>query len=109
MNKELSKGFTGIEINGIRFSNVKEMLIYMNKQRDHIITLEKENAELKVENAFCEKACEGAEQMYKDLKKAKEIIQKLLDTQYQLDPYRDIFKDRIVEAEQFLKDSEKEC
>ena len=76
--------------------------------------LEKENAELKVENAvlkvenaFCEKACEGAEQMYKDLKKAKEIIQKLLDTQYQLDPYRDIFKDRIVEAEQFINEVKK--
>ena len=45
--EELSKGFTGIEINGVRFSNIKEMLIYMNKQRVRIIDLEKENAELK--------------------------------------------------------------
>ena len=47
MNKELSKGFTGIEINGVRFSNLGEMLCYMDKQRDHIAELEKENAELK--------------------------------------------------------------
>lgn len=40
MNKEeLSKGFTGIEINGVRFSNIKEMLSYMNKQRVRIIDL----------------------------------------------------------------------
>ena len=47
MTEELSKGFTGIEINGVRFSNIKEMLSYMNKQRVRIIDLEKENAELK--------------------------------------------------------------
>lgn len=43
MTEELSKGFTGIEINGVRFSNIKEMLIYMNKQRVRIINL---NAQL---------------------------------------------------------------
>ena len=32
-----SEGFTGIEINGVRFSNIREMLIYMNKQRDQLI------------------------------------------------------------------------
>lgn len=37
--EELSKGFTGIEINGVRFSNIKEMLSYMNKQRVRIINL----------------------------------------------------------------------
>lgn len=37
MTEELSKGFTGIEINGVRFSNIKEMLSYMNKQRVRII------------------------------------------------------------------------
>lgn len=47
MTEELSKGFTGIEINGVRFSNIKEMLIYMNKQRVCIINLENENAELR--------------------------------------------------------------
>ncbi len=38
----------------------------------------KENAELKIENAFCEKACEGAAMMYKDLCKAKEIIKEYM-------------------------------
>lgn len=47
MTEELSKGFTGIEINGVRFSNIKEMLSYMNKQRVRIIDLENENAELR--------------------------------------------------------------
>lgn len=31
-----SKGFTGIEINGVRFSNIGEMLCYMNKQRTQL-------------------------------------------------------------------------
>ena len=33
---ELSKGFTGIEINGVRFSNIGEMLRYMDKQRQQL-------------------------------------------------------------------------
>jgi hypothetical protein len=40
MSEELSKGFTGIEVNGVKFSNIREMLIYMNKQRDRIVELE---------------------------------------------------------------------
>ena len=32
-----SKGFTGIEVNGVRFSNIGEMLRYMNKQRTQLI------------------------------------------------------------------------
>ena len=35
--KEESEGFTGIEVNGIRFSNLGEMLCYMNKQKEQII------------------------------------------------------------------------
>ena len=31
-----SKGFTGIEVNGVRFSNIGEMLHYMNKQRTQL-------------------------------------------------------------------------
>lgn len=42
-----NKGFTGIEVNGVRFSNIQEMLVYMDKQRNEIILLKKENAELK--------------------------------------------------------------
>ena len=36
MENELSKGFTGIEINGVRFSNIGEMLRYMDKQREQL-------------------------------------------------------------------------
>ena len=32
-----SKGFTGIEINGVRFSNIDEMRRYMDKQRTQLI------------------------------------------------------------------------
>lgn len=45
--KELSKGFTGIEINGVKFSNVKEILIYMNKQKDYITELNKQIDKMK--------------------------------------------------------------
>ena len=31
------EGFTGIEVNGVRFSNIGEMLRYMNKQRTQLI------------------------------------------------------------------------
>ena len=37
MDNELSKGFTGVEINGVRFSNLGEMLRYMDKQREQLI------------------------------------------------------------------------
>lgn len=30
------EGFTGIEVNGVRFSNIGEMLRYMNKQRTQL-------------------------------------------------------------------------
>ena len=36
MENELSKGFAGVEINGVRFSNISEMLQYMDKQREQI-------------------------------------------------------------------------
>ena len=52
-------------------------------------------------------AKESAEFGYnKGRNEAKEIIKELLDTQSRLDPYRDIFKDRILKAEQFLKETE---
>ena len=64
--EELSKGFTGIEINGVRFSNIKEMLSYMNKQRVRIINIENENAELK---AYNEKLLDG------DIEKHNKIVE----------------------------------
>lgn len=54
-----NKGFTGIEVNGVRFSNIQEMLVYMDKQRNEIILLEKENVELKeqIEKMKCCQNC----------------------------------------------------
>lgn len=54
MDNELSKGFTGIEINGVRFSNIREMLIYMNKQRDRIAELEAQIEQNKIDLAISE-------------------------------------------------------
>lgn len=77
-----------------------------------VTDLEKENAELKdiltsvdcLENAYSFGRKEGMEQSIDQLTKAREIIKELLDTQSRLDPYRNIFKDRILKAEQFLKE-----
>lgn len=33
----VNKGFTGIEVDGVRFSNIIEMLRYMNRQREQLI------------------------------------------------------------------------
>ena len=33
----INEDFTGIEVNGVRFSNIGEMLCYMNKQREQLI------------------------------------------------------------------------
>ena len=32
----INEGFTGIEVDGVRFSNIGEMLCYMNKQREQL-------------------------------------------------------------------------
>lgn len=66
---------------------------------DHYKSVFEENAELKVEKAFCEKACEGADQMRKDLTKAKELLKRCHDTYV-------YSKSLKREIEQFLKDSE---
>lgn len=84
-------------------------------REEKIAILEKENAELKEQNIkdcenFNKTVSETKKQWNKEhyqLAKAKEIIKELLDTQSQLDPYRDIFKDRILKAEQFLNEVEK--
>lgn len=125
MKDELSKGFTGIEINGVRFSNIREMLVYMNKQRDHITELEKENAELKEtlmtyngcgdwDNDFhtCRVYLQHEElQMYIDqLTKAKEIIKELVWVEYNdftNGDYSNELSKVLEQAEQFLKEIEK--
>lgn len=40
------KPFTGIEVNGIKFSNVQEMLVYMDKLREENASLKKHNEKL---------------------------------------------------------------
>lgn len=74
---------------------------FSNEQTTCIEELEKEYVELQeglsvlnASNSF------NKEQ----LTEATKIIKELLDTQYQLDPYRDIFKDRIIKAEKFLQE-----
>ena len=73
-----------------------------NGMCDHFKDVFEENTKLNVENAFYEKACEGATMMYEHLTKAKEIIKKYLAigvggkiTQNHLDVTK--------EAKQFLK------
>ena len=99
------------------------------KSENYIADLEKENADLKMglkwdadnrdellkENAGLKSRLNAINLLTPELEKAsklrkrqlataKEIIKELLDTQSQLDPYRDIFKDRILKAEQFLEE-----
>lgn len=52
--------------------------------------------------------CKMAEPRERKIAEAKKIIKDLLDTQYRLDPYRDMFKDRIAAAEQFISEVESE-
>ena len=120
MTKELSKGFTGIEINGVRFSNLKEMLIYMDKQRYCIIDLEKKNAELKSENQKWKDEWQEQVQKANDegyartlqtiqLTKAKEIIKELMSFSVQLCDCRHTvdFEKTREEAKQFLSEVNK--
>ena len=80
---------------------------------DRIVTnyeqLEKENEKLDKQIDTMLEDCKRCtyRKTSEQLEQAKEIIKELLDTQSQLDPYRDIFKNRILKAEQFLKEIEK--
>lgn len=65
------------------------------------VALEEKDTELKVEKAFCEKACEGADKMYKDLTKAKEIIATFLGL-VQTSGYSPSMYKCITEARQFM-------
>lgn len=83
MENELSKGFTGVEINGVRFSNIGEMLRYMDKQRKQLI-----------------KAKELIELLLSDNRTMK--------AQFESEEQVNIWFEHIHQAEQFLKDSEVE-
>lgn len=64
---------------------------------------------LKVQPDFMERACDGAAEMYKDLKTAKEIIKKLHDCllqDYSDEETRYYIIKYMTEAENFLKEHE---
>lgn len=71
---------------------------FSNEQAISIEKLAQENAELRSGCGMCYSKDKDL------LTKATEIIKELLDTQYQLDPYRDVFKTRVLKAEQFLEE-----
>ena len=75
----------------------------------------KEDARLKLKEYLLQEReiywCKGFEcgrkKQSEKLAEATKIIKELLDTQNRLDPYRDMFKDRVFKAEKFLKEVEK--
>lgn len=113
MTEELSKGFTGIEINGVRFSNIKEMLIYMDRQRDHIIKLEKENTELKKKYVKeCEDVAFIVTNYNKQLTKAKDLFLRFIELKNK--PCASghsinmlLYENICAEVEQFLSEADK--
>ena len=71
-----------------------------------VATLEKENAELKERNRELLESCEGATMMYKDLCKAKELLDEFLDFESSCMERGIYISDKIrAEAEQFLKEN----
>lgn len=84
----------------------------MDKQIEATLKLQQENEELKVDNAFYKRACEGATMMYKHLTKAKEIIKKFsefVNNDIEYDPehpqeHTDMWNELCAEAEQFLSE-----
>lgn len=62
----INEGFTGIEVNGVRFSNIGEMLCYMNKQREQLIKA-KEIIEKLYHADECFTYDEEAEQFLKEI------------------------------------------
>ena len=71
-----SKGFTGIEFNGVRFSNISEILRYMDKQRTQLIKA-KEIINIATEGIKRWGIVEGAERPFK--KQAEMLFNLFLD------------------------------
>lgn len=71
-----SKGFTGIEFNGVRFSNISEMLRYMDMQRTQIIEA-KEIINIATEGIKRWGIVEGSERPFK--KQAEMLFNLFLD------------------------------
>ena len=107
--KQFIKSDIGIYLAGAKEleMTVGTLRTFSNEQATCIERLQKENAELELK--YLQATDEGTsfahlKSLEAQLAQAIEIIKELLDTQSQLDPYRDIFKNRILKAEQFLQD-----
>lgn len=92
------------ELKGMYVHSAREAGTY----KQFLESKEKENAGLKARlnaiNSLTPELEKASKLKERQLAAAKEIIKELLDTQSRLDPYRDIFKDRILKAEQFLEE-----
>lgn len=108
LKKEAEKNIFNLKNNAIKISGKPFQITegdYIQGYLDGAEPREKRIEELEKEMEELRSGCGMCYSKDKDmLVKAKEIIKELLDTQYQLDPYLDIFKDRILKAEQFLKE-----
>lgn len=80
------------------------------KQYKNCSRLIRQKIELKKQLDFMERACDGAAEMYKDLKTAREIIDNLLyyikQCTCERSNYAELDED-IKQAEQFLKETER--
>lgn len=86
---------------------MKNLALELSEIEKQVSALISENAALREKNRVLDCMLTGeslaSNERKHQLDKAKEIIKELLDTQSRLDPYRNVFKDRILKAEQFLK------
>lgn len=107
---EQRKVRTEIEINGVRFSSISDMLQYMGKLRDHIIDLEKENTKLKdfINVPLTKGRTTTRKEMFqsiwelsKKLSAAKDLLKRWVDDRvYTVSEQKDL----IADTEQFLKE-----
>ena len=85
----------------------KHLIRICKKQHKNCSRLIGQKIELKTELDFMERACDGAAEMYQDLKAAKEIIDNLLyyikQCTCERSNYAELDED-IKQAEQFLKE-----
>ena len=76
----------------------------LDKQIEATLKLQQENEELKVDNAFYKRACEGAAMMYKHLTKAKELLRYYFDCFKNDNKYTLSDFEVVEDTEQFLSE-----
>jgi hypothetical protein len=84
------------------YSDIEMITGYVESRENHIEILKNENANLKEQNGKLLESCVGATMMYKDLKKAKEIIKNLIDDLTAIDGDEVMELETVKEAEQFI-------